>query len=167
MEPECSLPHSQVPTTCSYASLIQSIPPHPTSWRSTLILSSHLRLGLPSGVSLRFPRQKAFPIRLTYPTHLIILDLITWTVLREEYRSYRKHLGEGMAQNLCYFKRRKRKTFPRFLPLADGKQNRCYKWMKIIYGEETKGNEREFIAWNIENKLVIGAGCEDCRPLCE
>jgi len=32
----------------SAASSIQSIPPHPTSWRSTWILSSHLRLGLPS-----------------------------------------------------------------------------------------------------------------------
>jgi hypothetical protein len=36
----------------SWASSIQSITPHPTSWRSTLILSSHLRLGLPSGVSI-------------------------------------------------------------------------------------------------------------------
>ena len=34
----------------SWACLIQSIPPHPTSWRSILILSSHLSLGLPSGL---------------------------------------------------------------------------------------------------------------------
>ena len=33
----------------SWASPIQSIYPHPTSWRSNLILSTHLRLGLPSG----------------------------------------------------------------------------------------------------------------------
>ena len=32
----------------SWASPIQSIYPHPTSWRSILILSIHLRLGLPS-----------------------------------------------------------------------------------------------------------------------
>ena len=32
----------------SWAHPIQSIYPHPTSWRSTLILSTHLRLGLPS-----------------------------------------------------------------------------------------------------------------------
>ena len=31
-------------------SSIQSIPPHPTSWRSILLSSSHLRLGLPSGL---------------------------------------------------------------------------------------------------------------------
>jgi len=36
----------------SWASLIQSILPHPTPWRSILILSSHLRLGLPSGLFL-------------------------------------------------------------------------------------------------------------------
>ena len=34
----------------SWASPIQSIPPHPTSCRSILILSTHLRLGLPSGL---------------------------------------------------------------------------------------------------------------------
>jgi hypothetical protein len=34
----------------SWASSIQSIPPHPTSGRSILILSSHLRLGLPSAL---------------------------------------------------------------------------------------------------------------------
>ena len=33
----------------SYASPIQSIYSHPTSWRAILILSIHLRLGLPSG----------------------------------------------------------------------------------------------------------------------
>ena len=34
----------------SWASPIQSIFPHPTSWRSILILSTHLCLGLPSGL---------------------------------------------------------------------------------------------------------------------
>jgi len=37
----------------SWASPIQSIYPHPTSWRSFLILSTHLRLGLPSGETCR------------------------------------------------------------------------------------------------------------------
>ena len=51
MEPEGSLPHSQGPATCPYPEADQSSPcPHPTSWRSILILSSHLRLGLPSGL---------------------------------------------------------------------------------------------------------------------
>ena len=34
----------------SWASPIQSTYPHPTSWRSVLILSTHLRLGLPIGL---------------------------------------------------------------------------------------------------------------------
>ena len=45
----------------SWASSIQSVPPHPTSWRSILILSSHLRLGLPSGLL-----PSVFPTRTLY-----------------------------------------------------------------------------------------------------
>ena len=45
----------------SWASPIQSIYPHPTSWRSMLILSTHLRLGLPSGL---FP--SGFPTKTLY-----------------------------------------------------------------------------------------------------
>ena len=45
----------------SWASPVQSIYPHPTSWRSVLILSTHLRLGLPSGL---FP--SGFPTKTLY-----------------------------------------------------------------------------------------------------
>ena len=77
----------------SWASPIQSICPHPTSWRSFLILSTHLRLGLPSGLfpsgfttrTLYAPLSSI--VRVTYPTHLILLDFITRTILGEEYRS--------------------------------------------------------------------------------
>ena len=34
----------------SWASPIHSTYPHPTSWRAILVLSTHLRLGLPSGL---------------------------------------------------------------------------------------------------------------------
>ena len=67
----------------TWASSIQSIPPHLTSWRSILILSSHLRLRFPSGLlpsgfstkTLHTPLLS--PIRATCPAHLILLDLIT------------------------------------------------------------------------------------------
>ena len=42
--------HQLTTLSLSLASPIQSIYPHPTSWRSILILSAHLRLGLPSGL---------------------------------------------------------------------------------------------------------------------
>jgi len=78
----------------SWASPIQSIYPHPTSWRSILILSTHLRLGLPSGLlPSGFNHQESIhpvssPIRATWPTHLTLLDFITRTILGEAYKSF-------------------------------------------------------------------------------
>ena len=82
----------------SWASPIQSIYPHPTSWRSILILSTYLRLGLPSGLfPSGFPTKTLYtplfsPIRATCPAHLILLDFITHTILGEEYRSFSSSL---------------------------------------------------------------------------
>ena len=78
-----------------WASSVQSIPPHPTSWRSISILSAHLRLGLPSGLfPWGFPTKTLYtpllsPIRATCPAHLILLKFINRTILGERYRSFR------------------------------------------------------------------------------
>ena len=82
----------------SWTNPIQSIYPHPNSWRSILILSTHLRLGLPSGLfpsdlpSKTLYTPLSSPISATCPAHFTFLDFITRTILGEEYKSFSSSL---------------------------------------------------------------------------
>jgi hypothetical protein len=64
----------------SWASPIQSIYPHPTSWRSILILSTQLRLGLPSVLlTSGFPRKILYtPSPHPYEPHAQPKSLTGW-----------------------------------------------------------------------------------------
>ena len=94
MEREGSLPLLQQLATCLILSQINPVhASHPTSWRSILILSSHLSLSLTSALSPSgFPTKTLSapllsPIRATCSAHLILLDLITRVIFGEEWRS--------------------------------------------------------------------------------
>ena len=72
--------HKWPPPALSWANSIHSITPHATSSKSILILSSHLRLGIPSRLFPScFPTRTlctplTYTIRATWPAHLILSE---------------------------------------------------------------------------------------------
>jgi len=84
--------HKLTLTVLSWVSPIQSIYPHATSWRSIVILSTHLRLGLPSGLlPTGFPTKNLYTPLLTHTRHIPSpshsLDFITRTIFVSFYTS--------------------------------------------------------------------------------
>ena len=119
MGPKVSLPHLQDSTTCLFSARRESSPcPLPTSWRSILILSSHLCLWIASGLfhsifcTKTYYTPFLFPICATRPTFLILLHLITRIIFGEHYRSLScslcnspltsSHLGPNILLNVLF-----------------------------------------------------------------
>jgi len=101
--------HNCTPLSLSWACSINSIHPPPTSWRSILILSYHLHLGLTSGLfPSGFPTKTLYtrllsPILATCPAHFILLAFITRKILDEVYRSSLTHKNlKTQAWNIVF-----------------------------------------------------------------
>ena len=96
---QSSLPHSQVFAACLCPEPDQSSPSlHPASWRSILILSYHLFLGLLSDLFISgFPIKTLYasllsPLHASYPAPLVLLALITQIIFSEDYISWSSSL---------------------------------------------------------------------------
>jgi hypothetical protein len=123
MGPEGPLSRFKYPPTVPILSQINPVrTPQPTSWRSILILTSHLRPSLQRGLfPSGFPTKTIYEplisaIRVQSPAHLTFLDLITWIIFGEEYRLW--------SSFLC--------SFPRYLVPLRSKYYRQHSILKHI-----------------------------------
>ena len=76
-----------------WARWIQPILCHPVSLRCSVVLSCHLCLGHPNGSFLQvYPPNPSHPYVPHAPTHLILLDMITWMISVKHYKSWSSSL---------------------------------------------------------------------------
>ena len=143
----------------SGANSIQSINPHPTFWRSSLILSSHLHLGLPSGLfPSGFPTKTLYtpllsPTRTVCPVLLILLDFIARIIRsNREERDLRpnglnKH-RELVEKQSSYLKRRTDGFgyYPWFYARL---------WEKWILSRKTQRHEASKLIHVMQNQLRL------------
>ena len=90
MQPRGSIPHSQ-----GFSNNLYPEPNHSSSshWliylQYILILSFHVRLGLPVGLHVKISKALLlYSIVTTCPAHLNLLDLVTLTLLCERHKSW-------------------------------------------------------------------------------
>jgi hypothetical protein len=102
-KPEGSSQFSQEPAIGPYPEPPEStLPPRLISLRSSLILTSHLCVGLPSGLfPLGFPTNTLytslfFPMRVTCLAHLIFIDLICPMLFGDVYKLWSSSLCNVM-----------------------------------------------------------------------
>ena len=104
MEPEGSLLYSQEPATSAYSEPDQSSPfPHPTYWRSILILSAYLRMGLPNGRIHVQAQQNSLTVNGPWANLQCEQDFHIWSVYL---------LPTHCTDNFCVILVNKRCSFP-------------------------------------------------------
>ena len=87
----------------SWASPIQSMYPHPTFWRSILILSTHLCLGLPSGLlPSSFPTKNLYTPLITHNS--IMLSVCTCILGEYNFKSNKKYVIIDYAASIVNYK---------------------------------------------------------------